>query len=519
MLGVSFAIAAATACLYAYNPDDSTFFHRISYLRMSGEIFSPDYDTRIAFDKVAPISAAHLMSSWEYFLTIAGGFFGSEVVGYQIGGTLISIMLYVFSVNYTVAHFFPNSSASTRIIAAASVILFLFFDADLNRRIGAWLYLGGWTGKCFLSAALIILFPSFDRAYETNRPKDWFFVFCVIVFFLGLTGSSLFILPVAIGTLVLAELIFYKSVKPRFMSLFIGAVPLVIGVVFIYKFGSLKDDSYWRAFEVIAFSDYVRLCLSGKAFFIYLALIPILLYRTPEINRSRLVKFSIYQLLLGVILLNPLLHPLFLKLVPSDGFWRIYYLFQYPTVVVILAAITLNFIKIGSYKKALIPGIFFILLVVAGGSVLSLQKQWGYPHHFKGLLTEKLPEVELNSVKQASKNCERFKESSVLLAPEQWEVTAQMLEPSLTSVAARHMQHNFSNTDTSSISVPEAVRVRARNFASGLPGGSPEDFQFFIKKGIGLVVVRSQVESSAISMLGDYKKIFSDNNYVVFCRN
>lgn len=73
---------------------------------MSGEIFSPDYDTRIAFDKVAPISAAHLMSSWEYFLTIAGGFFGSEVVGYQIGGTLISIMLYVFSVNYTVAHFF-----------------------------------------------------------------------------------------------------------------------------------------------------------------------------------------------------------------------------------------------------------------------------------------------------------------------------------------------------------------------------------------------------------------------------
>ncbi len=111
----------------------------------------------------------------------------------------------------------------------------------------------------------------------------------------------------------------------------------------------VRSNCLFRLREAVSF---------GQSFFIYLALIPILLYRTPEINRSRLVKFSIYQLLLGVILLNPLLHPLFLKLVPSDGFWRIYYLFQYPTVVVILAAITLNFIKIGSYKKALIPGIF-----------------------------------------------------------------------------------------------------------------------------------------------------------------
>lgn len=519
LLGLSVFLASATACLYAFNPDDSTFFHRLAFLRISGEIFSPDYDTRIAFDQVAPISAAHLITSWEYFLSSVGGFFGSEAVGYQIGGTFVSIVLYVFSVNYAVAHFFPNSSAPARIAAAMTVILFLFFDADLNRRIGAWLFLGGWTGKCFLSAALITLFPAFDRAYETNRFRDWFFVFCVVVFFLGLTGSALFILPIAIGTLILTELIFYKSVRPRFVSLLLGAVPLVVGAVFIYKFGSLKDDSYWRGFAAMPFSDYVRLCLSGRGFFIYLALIPILLCKTLEINRGALVKFSVYQLVLGVVLLNPLLHPVFLKLVPSDGFWRIYYLFQYPTIVAIIAMIAINLIKVRSYKKALISCVFLMLLIVAGGSVLSLQKQWGYPHHFKELLTEKLPEVELASVKEASKNCALFKGSAVLLAPEQWEVTAQMLEPSLMSVAARHMRHNFSNTDNSQISVPEVVRLRARNYASGLPDGSAEDFQFFINKGIGIVVVRSQVESSASSMLKGYTKVLSDDSYVVFCRN
>jgi hypothetical protein len=466
LLGISIFFASATAFLYAFNPDDSTFFHRIAFLRLGGKVFSPDYDTRIAFDQVAPVSAAHLITSWEYFVSSIGGAFGSEVIGYQIGGTFVSIILYVFSVNYAVVHFFPKSSASTRAIAATSVMLFLFFDADLNRRIGAWLFLGGWTGKCFLSAALITLFPAFNLAYETNRPRDWFFVFCVIVFFLGLTGSSLFILPVAITALILTELLFYHNIRPRHMSLLLGAVPLIVGGIFIFKFGSLKDDSYWRGTEIMPFTDYVKLVFSGRSFFIYLALVPILLCKKLEINRAALIKFSMYQLILGVVLLNPLLLPLFHKLVPSDGFWRIYYLFQYPTIVAMLSMIAINYIKVNSYRKAFLSGAFLILLVVAGTSVLSLQNQWGYPHHFKEFFTEKLPEVELVSVKKASENCSLFKTSAVLLAPEQWEATAQMLAPSLMSVAARHMRHNFLNTDGSKISVPEKVRLNARNFGS-----------------------------------------------------
>jgi hypothetical protein len=63
------------------------------------------------------------------------------------------------------------------------------------------------------------------------------------------------------------------------------------------------------------------------------------------------------------------------------------------------------------------------------------------------------------------------------------------------------------------------VGLMSRNFVAGLPDGSAEDFQSFITKRIGIVVVRSQVESSAIFMLKDYKKVFSDENYVVFCLN
>ncbi|MGE7962607.1 hypothetical protein ACQKPC_09550 [Pseudomonas sp. NPDC089918] len=520
LLGVSIFFASITAFLYAFNPDDSTFFHRIAFLRLSGDIFLPNYDTRIAFDQVAPISAAHLMTSWEYFLSNFGSFFGSEIIGYQIGGTFVSIMLYAFSVNYAVAHFFPKTSASTRVIVAGSVFLFLFFgDADQNRRIGAWLFLGGWTGKCFLSAALITLFPAFDRAYETNRPDDWFFVFCTVVFFLGLTGSSLFILPLAIAALILTELIVRKGASPRFMSFLLAAVPVTVGGIFIYKFGGLKDDSYWRGFETMPFSDYIKLSLSSRSLFIYLALIPILLYKNLEINRAALIKFSVYQLVLGIVLLNPLLLPVFHKFVPSDGFWRIYYLFQYPTIVAMLGMIVINFIKIQSYNIALLPSLFLVLIIAAGSNIFSLQKQWGYPHHFKGLFEEKLPEIELMSVRKASENCRHFKESATLLAPEQWEVTAQMLEPSLRSVAARHMHHNFLNTNTAQIKVPEDVRLRARNFATGLQDGSAEDFRFLIAKGVDIIVIRSQVENGASLMLNNYKKVLTEGDYVVFCRN
>lgn len=518
LTALSLVTAAGTSMLYAFNPDDSTFFHRIAYLGLRGELFSLGYDTRLAFDQVAPVSAAHLATSWEYALARLGHVLGSDVTGYQIGGTFVSVVLYILAVYYTISHFTPKAAAATKVLAVLSVIVFLFFDADQNRRIGAWFFLGGWTGKCFLAAALIALFPAFDRARESGRVGDWFFLLCLMVFLMGLTSSALFILPVAIGALVVADWMTRGLGRHNLWALGLMLLPLLVGAAFVGKFGALRDDSYWRAWQSMPFSQYATLTLSSRSLALYLVLVGLLLWgRRPWLRNETLRRFAMYQVVLFCVLLNPLLLPVFQRFVPSDGFWRIFYLFQYPTVAAIVGVVFFESLRHRDFKHALVPGALIVSGIVAGSSVFSLQAQWGYPVHFKGIFDPKLPEAEYRSIIESAKACERFSGFSIVLAPEQWEVTSQMLAPSLQSVAGRHMRHNFLNTGLDKLKLGESSRSKARDFVSASGSGSDQDFRAVMAKGVDIVAMRPDV-AVAVPMPG-YRRVYADNHYVVFCRD
>ncbi|KQP46173.1 hypothetical protein [Pseudorhodoferax sp. Leaf274] len=517
LLGLSLSVAAGTALLYAFNPDDSTFFHRIAYLGLHGELFEPGYDTRLAFDRVAPISAAHLTTSWEYALVRVGHVAGSDVIGYQIGGTVISIVLYVFAVHYTITHFAPHAVASTKILATLSVLVFLFFDADQNRRIGAWLFLGGWTGKCFLAAALIALFPAFDRARSHDRPADWLFLACLVVFLMGLTGSALFILPIGMAALIVVDGATRGWVRGHLWAAALMGLPVLVGLVFVGKFGPLLDDSYWRAWQNMPFLEYARLTLSARSLVLYLVLVALLLWlRAPWLRVDALRRFALYQMVLACVLLNPVLLPVFQRFVPSDGFWRIFYLFQYPTIAAVIGVWLFEALRQSDVRRSMVPATLVAAGILAGGSVLSLQTQWGYPRHLKGMLAPKLSDAEYRSAAAAVLGCDRFRTPSVVLAPEPWEVTAQMLAPSLQSVAARHMRHNFSNTPQEGLALGEAERGRARDFVSAAGAGFEPDFRTVLGLGVDIVVMRPAV--AATTPLPGFRQVHADNDYVVFCR-
>jgi hypothetical protein len=517
LLGLSLAAAAGTALLYAFNPDDSTFFHRIAYLGLHGGLFAPGYDTRLAFDHVAPISAAHLTTSWEYALARVGHVAGSDVIGYQIGGTVVSIVLYVFAVHYTIAHFAPRAVVSTKILATLSVLVFLFFDADQNRRIGAWLFLGGWTGKCFLAAALIVLFPAFDRARSHDRPADWIFLACLVVLLMGLTGSALFILPIGIAALIVVDGTTRGWARGHLWASALMGFPVLVGLVFVGKFGPLLDDSYWRAWQNMPFLEYARLTLSARSLALYLVLVALLLLlRAPWLRLDALRRFALYQLLLACVLLNPILLPVFQRFVPPDGFWRIFYLFQYPTIAAVVGVWLFEALRQSDVRRAMVPAALVVAGILAGGSVLSLQTQWGYPQHLKGMLAPKLSGAEYRSVAAAALGCDRFRSPSVVLAPEQWEVTAQMLAPELQSVAARHMHHNFLNTPHEGLALGEGVRGRARDFVAAAGAGLEPDFRTVLGRGVDIVAMRPAV--AATTPLPGFRQVHADNDYVVFCR-
>ena len=512
------AFALGTSALYAFNPDDSTFFHRIAYLGLREELFRPRYETRLALDHIAPISAAHLMTSWEFFLVELGRLIGSEVSGYQIGGTFLSIALYTFAVNFVVAHFFPNSTAFSRLFAVCTVMLFLTFDAAENRRIGSWLFLGGWTGKCFFAAVLIALFPAADRAFRFGSLGDWFFAYCLIIMLLGLTGSALFTLPIAAAALILAYMALRRTWRLGARPLALILIPVAVGGLFILKFGNLRDETFWHVWEKLPYRDYVALALSGREMLLYLLLFPLILFRrTIFADHQALAAFALYQAILALIVLNPLLLPVFFKLVPSDGFWRTYYLFQYPTIVALVSVAFIELIQQRRQTYALLLGLALFLGISSGSSVFGLQNSWRYPAHFKPVFQEKLPESELHSVNEAKKACPGFRDFSIVLAPEPWEVTVQMIAPSLTSIAARNMHHNFLNTNNETISEPELGRIRARDFVSGHVQGNIDDFRHYAALS-DIIAMRPMAVSAAAPYVVGFKEVSSNKNYVVFCR-
>ena len=293
----AFAVAIFVCTLFAFNPDDATFYHRVSHVISDFKAPLPSYETRLAFDKLPSISAAHLIPSWEYFLALIGSIVGVPLLGYQLGGTFISIVFFISASLYTLNHFQPKAGRTVQFSVVVGVAFCLFFDANANRRIGSWLILGGWTGKCFLAAALILLFPVIDRAVTSKASKDWFFLFCLIVFFLGLSGSALFILPIGILFAGISTYTFNtKSYSSFMLMLSAVVVPILVGGVFIYQFGGLHDDSYWRTTSTMPFGEYVRITFADRQIWLYVGLCAVISIRTQRKSLNFKAVKSLYSI-------------------------------------------------------------------------------------------------------------------------------------------------------------------------------------------------------------------------------
>jgi hypothetical protein len=248
-------------------------------------------------------------------------------------------------------------------------------------------------------------------------------------------------------------------------------------------------------------------------------LIPVLLNRTIEANSQAIRTFALYQVALGLILINPYIVNILQTVIPPDGFWRTYYLFQYPTLIILLSAFVFHAVAIKSIRLCLIPGVALLLSLYGAVSIFTLQKAWGYPKHFKDFTQPKLEERELESVQETARKCPAMSKGAIVLAPEMWEVTVQLLFPSVTTVAARHMRHNFLNTKIEDISVSESIRREAAESVSGTNKKSIDSFKSVLERRVDIVVVSKDADELLRPSLFNYKRTSSDEAYSVYCLN
>jgi hypothetical protein len=340
--------------------------------------------------------------------------------------------------------------------------------------------------------------------------------------FLGLSGSALFILPIGILFAGISTYTFKsKSYSSLILMLSALMIPLLVGGVFIYQFGGLNNDSYWRMTSTMPFGEYVRITFSDRQIWLYVGLCAVISTTThrKSLNFKAVKSFVLYQILLALVLLNPYLVNGLQMLVPPDGFWRLYFLFQYPTLMIILIGCVVKSIQSKLHFAAILPSLALLFSLYGGKNIFTLQDEWGYPKHFKSFGLPKLEHKETNSVLEAAKKCNSLVNGGIVLAPEKWEVAVHMLFPKVNTVSARHMHHNFLNTQYS-ILMPESVRNGATNFVSGIGGGNYDYFKIIITNSVSMVVVHIDALQQAKPLLLDwgYREASEVESYIVFCR-
>lgn len=519
-LGIALAFALFCLCVFATNPDDTTFFHRVAFNISFGAPL-PVNDTRLAFDDIPAISAAHLVPSWEYGLVLMGSLIGSPLAGYQLLGTGLAALTVAASIEYTQRRMFPDAPAFLGPAVLGLVLILLYFDADTNRRIGTWLIIGTWTGKCFLAALLLLLFPAWDAFTRQPSARSAAFLICLIVSLTGLTGSALFILPLGLGCAYLTSALFLRRDMPFIAAGVIAAIPLAVGAAFLFRFGNTPDTSYWQNIANHGFAEYVQLVLSPRN---------VLLYAAAGVTAagwsllrkqgsSFVIRFLSYQLLVAATVLNPLLLPVFFSLVPADGFWRAFYLFQYPAAYILFSGAVILALSRRQVWCAVLLAAAYIGFLASGKPLWQLQGEWNYPYTFMAPGTLKLDPAETRSIAASAEPC-RLEEGGIILAPERWEVAAQMKYPRLTSVAARHMAHNFNNVaPAAELKLPEAERVAAAALVSGYPA-SIASLAPVVTLGVDVVVIAESAppEIGALLVEDGFQSVSGSEGYTVYCK-
>ncbi len=319
---------------YTASDDDYSYFHRAVYQLAHLDLPFATTETGHNVAGLEPLSILHIATSYEPLTALGGALLRIDpVVAYQdISGFFAAAMLpVVFALLYRLFKFDRKQALFAMVVA----FVFLFLDGNVMRSFGVQSLLYLWQGKRIVWILLLPLTFLMTYRYLLNPSlQNFLAVVAIDISAVGLSNSGVYLIPAMVFGVACAFVLSYGPGRYRwltalsinFASFYCVAIGLglLLGVI-----PQPADMTAWVAGWPATWWENLALVVDSvpslfRDLLLLLAL-PLFALGRPM---NRLPFFL--TIVFVVIFTNPLLGPIWIKLVQPASYFRFAYLFPVP---------------------------------------------------------------------------------------------------------------------------------------------------------------------------------------------
>jgi len=229
------------------------------------------------------------------------------------------------------------------LVGAAAIVAYLCIDGSTHRTFGNVAFVRIWQGKILLMSVFVPIFIERTLAwFERPSRASWLSLFILGVGASGLTGTSLFFVPVLAVLLGVGQLA-AGGLGRRSLALqcgYFSSLAYLVGLAGYLWLSAARSDYDYIGFEIFpsTFSGQVELLFgAGISFTLCIVAIATVaaLLRTQGRQRRFLAGWIVAAL---VLVMNPLVMPYVCLLATYNAYWRLFFTFPFPLVIGVACA-------------------------------------------------------------------------------------------------------------------------------------------------------------------------------------
>jgi hypothetical protein len=451
-LGATGLLATGTGLLLLLvsnpNQDDYNFFHRalVQLYHLDQPFILTDTGHNVA--GLPPLSALHVATSYEPFVAIGAAIVGIEPLqAYHNLSLLIAVTLLTVTYVLLYQHFGLNQTQS--VTATGAALLFMLLDLRLDARSFGNILPYLWVGKVTLWGVLIpVTWLMAERFLKQPTLRQFSLVAMTGICAVGLSGSGLFMIPTLIFAISIAYLfcngIFSFNLRHAIvLNLASFYCVAIVGASLLGVIASPRNIAAWSEGWATVWWQNLALVESDRTVLIrdlsILLVLPLLSLAKPFNRQVLLLTAS-----LCLVFANPVLGPLWIKVVQPAAYWRLLFLFPLPWCAGLIICPFLQ--PVQKHYRLLSQ----TLCVVVGVAILqahfTARTPWAETDNYvryKLPWEYRFPAAEVTFAQSISKQLE----NKNVLAPDSIAVVLALVSPTTKFEAIRGTLHHFANAN------------------------------------------------------------------------
>ena len=416
--------------LFKQDADDSFYISLANEARELEDLHTTDPSTGLEntkFDK------KYIFNTWEIY----GGFIARTMninvdTLFHTAYQFIFIFLAYISYNLVIKKCISKKENAGLAILVLSII-FLFTSVSVKFK-GPFLLGRIYQGKSILLNIIIPFIISNFLEYEKFDKNNYIILVLIYISALSFSPITIWLVSIIYGVFILMILL-KKDFKNFAKSLTLIIPIIIIGLLYIFVSVLGNNDlisiTNSESFEQL--DDFKMFIGNGKTILIlYIISIFIIWIKGNEIQKRLCVYFPI---LLLIFVYNPLLTKIYVKVVTSATYWRLYWLLPIELSIAISSVIIYNNLL---YKKDKIIYLLFVTSLIVISGKYAYTKEMGFSK-FENF--EKIPKYIIDETHYISESSN--KKVKVVAPSEPWE--SCMMRQYSTNILLMHSRNMMSS--------------------------------------------------------------------------